>query len=183
MEKANEVNTLTKECILTALLRLMKEKPYPSISITDITKLAGVSRMAYYRNYSSKDEILFSRLEDEEKKILKEFEDESVDDMKEVIYQAASFYQQNCDVISAIYSAGLSDMLSKMLEDRIRFYFPIIDSLTEGKYAMHFYTGAITQVLKYWVDSDFEITAESVSELICKFIDKDSAIKFIVHPD
>jgi AcrR family transcriptional regulator len=52
MEKQNEINLLTKECILTALLRLMEEKPYSSISITDITTLAGVSRMAYYRNYS-----------------------------------------------------------------------------------------------------------------------------------
>ena len=53
MQKRNEVNILTKECIVTALLRLMQTQSYDSISITDITNLAGVSRMAYYRNYSS----------------------------------------------------------------------------------------------------------------------------------
>ena len=43
MEKVNEVNVLTKECIVTALLRLMETNNYTSISITDITNLAGVS--------------------------------------------------------------------------------------------------------------------------------------------
>ena len=65
MERQNESNLLTKECIVTALLRLMQEKKYESISITDITTLAGVSRMAYYRNYKSKDEILIKYLLDQ----------------------------------------------------------------------------------------------------------------------
>jgi len=49
-----ESNALTKESIETALLALMKEKNFSSITITDIAKKAGVSRLAYYRNYSSK---------------------------------------------------------------------------------------------------------------------------------
>ena len=67
MEKMNEVNLLTKECIVTALLRLMDTKNYSDISITEITNLAGVSRMAYYRNYKNKDEILINCLLDKEK--------------------------------------------------------------------------------------------------------------------
>ena len=70
MERVNEANVLTKECIVTALLRLMETKSYANISITDITNLAGVSRMAYYRNYKSKDEILIKHLTDQEKKLL-----------------------------------------------------------------------------------------------------------------
>ena len=48
----------TKSCIMEALLQLMHSKDYNDISITDITSRAGVSRMAYYRNYRSKDHIL-----------------------------------------------------------------------------------------------------------------------------
>ena len=44
--------------IYQALIELMKQKPYDRITITDITKKAGVSRMAYYRNYQEKDDIL-----------------------------------------------------------------------------------------------------------------------------
>ena len=70
MERQNESNLLTKECIVTALLRLMQEKKYESISITDITTLAGVSRMAYYRNYKSKDEILIKYLLDQKDRLV-----------------------------------------------------------------------------------------------------------------
>ena len=53
-----ESNRFTKECIETALLVLMTEKNFNDISITDIVERAGVSRSAYYRNYSSKKDIL-----------------------------------------------------------------------------------------------------------------------------
>ena len=56
--KALRKNTMTRECIFTALLILMEKKPYEEITITDIAKKAGVSRMSYYRLYKSKDDIL-----------------------------------------------------------------------------------------------------------------------------
>ncbi|MBQ2757073.1 MAG: TetR/AcrR family transcriptional regulator, partial [Clostridia bacterium] len=42
----------------------MKIRDYDSITITDISKKAGVSRMAYYRNYNSKDDILNKYIEE-----------------------------------------------------------------------------------------------------------------------
>ena len=58
MKIKNESNRLAKECIVTALIELMKVRDYHSISITEITHKAGVSRMTYYRYFSSKEEIL-----------------------------------------------------------------------------------------------------------------------------
>lgn len=63
MKKA-AAKELSKECIYTSLLQLMEQKPYSEISVTDIAKRAGVSRMAYYRNYRSKDEILLQRVDE-----------------------------------------------------------------------------------------------------------------------
>ncbi|MCR5059213.1 MAG: TetR/AcrR family transcriptional regulator [Clostridiales bacterium] len=54
-QKSNE---LTRECIDTAMIYLMSEKPYESISISELTKRAGVSRTAFYRNYATKDDVL-----------------------------------------------------------------------------------------------------------------------------
>ena len=41
----------------------MEAKPFQEIKISDITKKADVSRMAYYRNYQEKSEILTQHLE------------------------------------------------------------------------------------------------------------------------
>ena len=51
-------NELTRECIDTAMMYLLSEKPYESISISELTKRAGVSRTAFYRNYATKDDVL-----------------------------------------------------------------------------------------------------------------------------
>lgn len=183
MEKQNEINALTKECILTALLRLMEEKPYKSISITDITTLAGVSRMAYYRNYSSKEDILLKRLEDEEKKIIESVNGQRAESLKDIIYYVSNFIQDNSDVITAIYNAGLTHRLTDMLNKRIHSYFPVSVQNTEGKYAVKFYVGAILSVYRYWIDTGMEEPAETITEIVCKLIDKDSAIDLLVMPE
>jgi AcrR family transcriptional regulator len=57
MSHKNQANILAKECMVTALMKLVQTKPLSAISISEITEYAGVSRMTYYRNYSSKEEI------------------------------------------------------------------------------------------------------------------------------
>jgi len=53
-----ESNRLTKECLRTALLQLMGEKPFDAITITELVRRSGVSRTAFYRNYATKEMIL-----------------------------------------------------------------------------------------------------------------------------
>ena len=66
MEKLDNisVNNMVRECIFTSLIALMEKREYQDITITSITKKAGVSRMAYYRNYRSKDDIFISYLDE-----------------------------------------------------------------------------------------------------------------------
>ena len=53
-----ESNRVVRESIETALVQLLGQKDISEISIEEIVNRAGVSRMAYYRNYASKDAIL-----------------------------------------------------------------------------------------------------------------------------
>ncbi len=46
------------EYITEALLMLMKKKAYKDITITEICTKAGVTRMSFYRNFESKEDIL-----------------------------------------------------------------------------------------------------------------------------
>lgn len=62
MKKESSARRATTEWIYEALVELMRETPYDRITVTDIAKKAGVSRMAYYRNYRDKDDILLQRL-------------------------------------------------------------------------------------------------------------------------
>ncbi|GAK31186.1 transcriptional regulator [Weissella oryzae SG25] len=44
--------------ITEAVLNLLETKPYDKLTITDVVKKAGTSRMAFYRNFASLDDVL-----------------------------------------------------------------------------------------------------------------------------
>ena len=55
--------TLVCECITDALFRLMKSKPLQDISITELTRVAGVGRVSFYRNFETKIDVLDQKLD------------------------------------------------------------------------------------------------------------------------
>ncbi len=46
-----ESNAFVKECLKTALLTLLADHSYNDLTVTMLCRKAGVSRMAFYRNY------------------------------------------------------------------------------------------------------------------------------------
>ena len=57
-KKPRDSRRLTREYIKTAFLYLLKETSYEKVTVTAIINRAGVSRAGFYRNYSSKEEVL-----------------------------------------------------------------------------------------------------------------------------
>lgn len=55
---AKHKNTFSKECMLLALKRLLKEKSIEDITISELVDIAGISRTTFYRNYHSITDIL-----------------------------------------------------------------------------------------------------------------------------
>ena len=49
---------LSRECLETALFKLMGQKPFDQIAIGEVAALAGVSRNAFYRKYKTKEALL-----------------------------------------------------------------------------------------------------------------------------
>ncbi|MGN0326197.1 MAG: TetR/AcrR family transcriptional regulator [Lachnospiraceae bacterium] len=61
-KRISQSNLLAKECIVSALLQLIYIKPLSAITISELCQKAGVSRMTFYRNYDSKEEIFTKQL-------------------------------------------------------------------------------------------------------------------------
>ena len=89
----NEANRITREAICTALLYLMDTKEFDRISISELTRKAGVSRQSFYRNYSSKEDIVIEI----EENLLSVFED-SLNDPKHITDIHLWFYDLFCFV-------------------------------------------------------------------------------------
>lgn len=62
MNKKQELNAFIKDCITTALIKQMETQPFDKISITELVETAGVSRVSFYRNFESKQDVLEKHL-------------------------------------------------------------------------------------------------------------------------
>lgn len=62
--KENPIAIQSKQWILSALLCLMEEKEFSRISIKELTLHAGLDRKTFYRNFSSKEEVISMKLEE-----------------------------------------------------------------------------------------------------------------------
>ena len=58
-----ESREFTRNCISAALIVLLNKEKLENITITRLCQVAGVSRMAFYRNYQSIDEVLVDKIE------------------------------------------------------------------------------------------------------------------------
>ena len=93
-----------KDYIIDALFMLMKKKKYEDITITDIAEKSGVTRITFYRNFESKDDIIKQHL----KNIFSEYK---WNDNLDVGYQIFDFFVQNKATIDLLYKSNLQIFL------------------------------------------------------------------------
>ncbi|MDG2954076.1 TetR/AcrR family transcriptional regulator [Bisgaard Taxon 10/6] len=101
------VNFVVKESITEALLRLMKKKNFDTISITEITALAGVSRISFYRNFESKEDVLIKHLYE---RAITSFTALHADTVRERLIGLFKVTDELGDVLDLLYSQGLSHL-------------------------------------------------------------------------
>jgi AcrR family transcriptional regulator len=112
MEKSMTINSVVKESLTEALLKLIEKKSFHDITITELTKKAGVGRVSFYRNFKSKEDILityFSKKMNEWSESLKQ------SSSKCIIMEVFRLFYENRDFIQILYKADLSYLLLKCL--------------------------------------------------------------------
>jgi AcrR family transcriptional regulator len=60
---AKRPNAIITGSITEELLQLMGNTAFNKITVTDITKKAGVGRVSFYRNFDSKEDVLRAHLD------------------------------------------------------------------------------------------------------------------------
>jgi AcrR family transcriptional regulator len=151
---------IVKEWMVNSLLQLMRTTPYDDITITQITKKAGVSRMTYYRNYFSKDEILASYTEYLTEKFASLTR--SIEELNTKNYLKALFD----------FCLDYINYLSTLMKYK-KFYIIMeatnnnIDKITKNNdniYYYKYYAGAIFNVLMSWLQNGANESSEEMAE-------------------
>lgn len=158
----------TKECIFTALTLLMEQKDFASITITDIAKKAGVSRMTYYRTYSSKEDILIQHFSMHADILLQEIKSDPNITYEKLCLRTFEFVKENAHLIRLISKAGLLPLLMDcIMELTTHLYnqvYPKERQTASLDYALHFVTGGIISEILYWIRTGQKETPEEMAK-------------------
>ncbi len=162
--------------ITNALFELMEEKDYKSISITDIVNKAGLSRVTYYRHFSSKEDIVIRFFELTKNRFVDQIRlntTEGEENYELIILALFLFFKANMKANKCLKKAGLESELLKFLTDEFLSKLPV----KLDKYMAYFVSGALYNVLIHWLDGDCKDSIDEVSRPfveIQKYMSKDA---------
>lgn len=160
----NKKSLKTQHQIENALFSLLKKHPYNSLNVSQITKHAGVSRMAFYRNYEQKDQILITFLRDQYQKFIDDLSDHKLTDFKDQLAVYFNFFKDHPDLMKLFLNAGLEGELlnqqTKFLKELINYSHP---NLKLPSYAISYQSGGIYMLLIWWIGHNYQ---KPVSELL-----------------
>ncbi len=167
MPKTKDQNRLARERIVAALTALMSEKDYASISITEITQKANVSRMTYYRNYSSKEDILRKFMADVgERMHAKIVEQDLYHDTYQYYYTLFEMLGQYEALVNASLTAGLDGLILDCIARNMDQTFLDSDAQPQAeKYLLRYHAGAFFHVFIEWTRNSRQEPCEQMARL------------------
>lgn len=159
-----ESNAFVRSCIEEALVQLMAAKPFDKITVTDIATRAGVSRNAYYRNYSGKEDILAEYVDGvcaEVSRALQAFHPatQTVDAWRSLLLAAHDFAPR----YRLLLQAGYGDLMRQKIRDNQ--CMPRSGDALADRYVASYWAGAICSVLEDWIAAQEDMELERLAEL------------------
>ena len=177
MEKENRRVRMTKTLIRTALVELMQEKNFPSITIKELCSRADINRTTFYKHYSDQEAVL--------SEIEAELVDRTMDYMKDVSRDAATidlieafmhYVRQNAALFRVLFCGGGTheqQMLSYMQNvlKGLRSNLPGYGTEKQEKYVLDFLMYGSFHVLLTWIENDFDMPEKEIAGLIYTMCD------------
>lgn len=175
LKNGNAQNRLAKESLFAALMILMGEKQFKSISITEITRKAGVSRMAFYRNYDTTEDIIVDFLEENFVSYAKDLGARRPGACADSIRIFFTYFKNQSTLIRNLIASGMTHLL---LESFSHFLHSLSHSIVceknlsaaMEKYSIAFIAGGIYKVVIEWAKDDMTESDGHMAEIVGRIL-------------
>ncbi|HJA65111.1 MAG TPA: TetR/AcrR family transcriptional regulator [Candidatus Mediterraneibacter cottocaccae] len=175
MQRKTATQELMRECIFTALMLLMEKEDYDRITITDIAKRAGVSRMAYYRMYRSKDDILTDHMRWVFDRIADQVKEQKITTEKEFFICYYREVQKNTVFLKNVVKAGLMEQVWRIMKDYADDFYMYRkggkNPEGEDRYRVSFFVGGILLLTREWLESGMNESVEEMASISTRTAD------------
>lgn len=151
LRKNNEESkAYAREAIKGALFILSKRIPYKTITVTDIIKKSGVSRSAFYRNYKSKEDVLYDLLDT----VLKELAIAINKNLEYNLRALITMVDENYDSLKILIDAGKEHHILDALNKRV--------SYGENRYEAYIWNGIVYNIIIDMLKNRFDHDEEKM---------------------
>ena len=163
MNKKQENNAFVRECITVALLQLLEEKPISAISVTEIVSRAGVARVSFYRNFTSKENVIEENL----CRLIKEWgaEFERTGDIEKFSDTLITHFYRHRDFYLLLYKRNLSNLIYENLRNACEVG---KSQINLERYAKSMFAGMIFGWLDEWMRQEMPESPDELALLSCK---------------
>jgi AcrR family transcriptional regulator len=165
-ERKSPSNLLARECIVEAMIKLIYEKPLSAITISELTEKAGVSRMTFYRNYGSKEDVWKDELAD----ILERYAGESMAQHPGGIYydrehmlHCFSYFYTYREFLDGLFTCGFGDIFLKYMTVYMLKAWSGYD-----RYKLQAFAGVLYALYISWSQGGYRESAEQMADLVGK---------------
>lgn len=153
----------TKDKIVAGLVDLMKTEVFENITVKQITLNAEVNRSTYYRNFTSKEDIISYQLHEILDEYIDEFKKQEVKNRTTYIHTILETFKKHEDFFKIIHKQNQSYLLSKVLID----YFKDNLELKNRKelYEAYYHIGGIYNFTICWIEHDMVDDTDYLTEI------------------
>ena len=178
MRRKNTTSEMLMDYIVQALLLIMKEKPYQNISISEITKKAGVNRSTYYRHFEKKESIVQFYLDSTMQEYQDAFRKNPCSNFR--IYMLTMFetFYSRKEGILLIHDAGLSFLLLDVLNDHFHFETIAKKSSKAQQFKASYHIGGIYNNLLLWFSHRMNETPAEMTQIALSYRPENSFTLF-----
>ncbi|MBQ9886342.1 MAG: TetR/AcrR family transcriptional regulator [Lachnospiraceae bacterium] len=168
-EKESLNRDLAARYIAEALVRLLKKKNIESISVTEICRMAGVSRMTYYRYFDTKQSILNYYMHE----IIEEYllDNENADsrvDLHDInrIKECFVFFRRYKEFVLCLKKENLSGIMLDGLNKYMDEHAQQVHSTDIRKYQMYYFAGALYNVFMRWLEGGMKESEYEMAQIV-----------------
>lgn len=171
-EHAQAIKQDSRDYLTTALLQLLTTKDLADITVTQVVKRAGVSRMAFYRNFDTLTDVLTAYFEP---LIAARFADvehqiPTVDKLAAI----GTFFFEYADLLKLSTERGFEPIIQQLFDQQMLAFYdnlalPATLSATQRRYWIKFMSAGIYAIWREWLFGGQRESLTTIHDLIGAF--------------
>lgn len=158
--------------IQQAMVELLQKKPYKSITVSELSELAGVSRQSFYLSFRDKDEVLSQLLVRLFSDIMSAVDSSGVNSVESLIGKYTDIVERHSDFLGILAQNNLGPFLSSVFVSELVNRAPVLktqkepENVEERLYINSFWVSAFTDVYTAWLKNGMKTDKDDLNRIL-----------------